>query len=234
MASPLESLIATTITTAFTDIFFDATLTQASTVYNCKAIFDKWQKFSIGVAHVSSYQVLILAKSLAVDPLIDDIVTLQDTAVEIASDLESKPAVEIDPARAVWTVRARPIEINPRIISIHRPGTIAAPGSTNVAVLVTPYSGQTIAAETSLYTGIKASIKYHSRGMRGTDPLPADVQRPGDWIVSIPLAANIPSGAICENDIVIDNTTPAARRYQVEAAYTHTIGWTLYCRFLKA
>lgn len=121
----------------------------------------------------------------------------------------------------------------PRKIAIHRPGPIATPGIANVATLVSGYSGETIAAETVLYTGIPASIQYVARDMRGTAPLPADVQRPGGWSVYIPLSANISIGGINENDIVIDDTNPP-RRYQVEAAYNHPLGWKLHCRYLKA
>lgn len=118
-----------------------------------------------------------------------------------------------------------------RTIAIHRPAVIAAPGSANVATLVSAYSGDTIASETVLFTGIAASIQYKDRDLRATAPLPADTTRPGGWNIYIPRAAGIDEGAITENDVVIDEV---GRRYQVEAAYPHPLGWKLHCRFLKA
>lgn len=123
--------------------------------------------------------------------------------------------------------------IYPRTIAITRPGTIAAPGSTNVATLVPDYSGQTIAEETTLYSGIKASIQFSSRTTRPTQSLPADTHRVGGWHVYIPLSEAIPNGGITEHDIVTDDTVPP-RRYQVESAYNNELGWKLSCRHLKA
>jgi hypothetical protein len=121
----------------------------------------------------------------------------------------------------------------PRTIAVHRPGAVATPGSSNVATLVTGYSGETIAAETVIYSGLPASIQYKDRDIRPTSPLPADTSRPGGWHVYIPLSANVPNGGITENDVVVDDTVPP-RRYQVEAAYNNPLGWKLHCRYLKA
>jgi hypothetical protein len=119
----------------------------------------------------------------------------------------------------------------PRTIEIHRPGVVAAPGSANVATLVASYSGETIATETVLFTGIPASIQYKDRDLRPTSPLPADATRPGGWNIYIPLSAGIANGSVAENDIVVDEV---GRRYQIEAAYNHPLGWKFHCRFLKA
>lgn len=121
----------------------------------------------------------------------------------------------------------------PRTISIHRPAVLAAPGGTNVATLVSAYSGETIASETVVLSGLPASIQYNSGDTRGTAPLPADVQKPGGWNIYLPLSAGVPNGGITEDDVVVDDTIPP-RRYQVEAAYSHPMGWKLHCRYLKA
>lgn len=118
-----------------------------------------------------------------------------------------------------------------RTISINHPNPVAAPGAVNVATLVTNYSGVTEANEAVLFSGIPASIQYKDRDLRPTAPLPADSMRPGGWNIYIPLSAGIVAGQINEDDIVVDDV---GRRYQIEAAYPHILGWKLHCRFLKA
>jgi hypothetical protein len=127
-----------------------------------------------------------------------------------------------------WTLATA---IYSRTIAIHRPGVIAAPGATNVATLVNTYSGETIAAETVLFTGIPASIQYKDRDLRPTSPLPADTTRPGGWNVYVPASAGITPGDVTENDLIIAEN---GDRYQVEAAYPNIMGWKFHCRFLKA
>ncbi|MGH6821933.1 MAG: hypothetical protein ACRECU_13985 [Methylocella sp.] len=118
-----------------------------------------------------------------------------------------------------------------RTISIRRPNAIASPGSSAVSVLVDAYSGLTAADETAIYTGLPASVQWQAESGRPTPPLPGDTVRSGGWNIYLPKSVNIAPGAINENDIIVDD---AGRRYQIDAAYPHNLGWKLRCRFLKA
>lgn len=127
-----------------------------------------------------------------------------------------------------WTLATA---IYSRVIAIHRPGAVAASGGTNVATLVSRYSGGTIASETVLFTGLPASIQYKDRDIRPTSPIPGDIARPGGYNIYIPASAGIQPNGVTENDIVIAEN---GDRYQVEAAYPNVMGWKLHCRYLKA
>lgn len=124
MASPLAGSLAKTIGGAFKGLFLDATLSRTSsaagandwtpgaattTDYTCKAIHDKWGAIwlSGGLVAADDVKLLILAASVTVKPMAGDVVTIRGEAFTIVSDGGSKPAVETDPAQAVWTCRAR-------------------------------------------------------------------------------------------------------------------------------
>lgn len=118
-----------------------------------------------------------------------------------------------------------------RTISIRRSNALIAVGSSNVSTLASSYSGLTVAAETTIYSGLPASIQWQTEAYRPTTNLPGDTTRSGGWNIYLPKSVNIVAGAINENDIVVDDV---GRRYQVYEAYPHNLGWKLRCRFLKA
>lgn len=119
MTSPISGLAAT-VYGALKNIFLDATLTRqvvldtspaydpldppapTPVTYTCKAIRDKYSSFdklntNIGT---SDSKILILADSLAVTPIGNDIITIQGASFLVIS-------VDVDPANAVWTIQGR-------------------------------------------------------------------------------------------------------------------------------
>ena len=114
MTSFLAGSLARSIGKAFADVFFDATLTRAGAAYPCKGLISKWGKYP-GASSTTepTFEVLILAKSLAIEPAQGDVVALQGQSFTIFSGSKTKMAVSLDPAGAVWTV------------------LVGAPGSTN-------------------------------------------------------------------------------------------------------
>lgn len=225
MASPLEGAIAATINSAFQNLFINATLTRGVTVYTCKAIFDKWQKFLRGPDTASTYQILVLADSLAIQPLINDIITLQGITALITSDIESKPAIEIDPAGAVWILRSRYIETYTRFISIYRENQQLVAGNAG-------YLGHSRSTETLLFSGIASSLQCQKVGTQrsGDGRLVDDPPGPVRWDVYIS-STDIAKGQIVSRDIIVDDE---ANRYQVVAAYWTPAGWKIQTIRLEA
>ena len=127
-----------------------------------------------------------------------------------------------DPIKPILCVNAS------RTLTISRQNTIAAPGSSNVATLVTAYSGDTIANETAIYQSWPGVLAYVDKSMWPAVQLPADTTKPGGWKILLPAIPGFP--AIMENDIVTDDS---GKRYQVDAAWMDDI-WILHARFLKA
>lgn len=113
----------------------------------------------------------------------------------------------------------------PRIVAISRP---VAPSGTGFV----GYSGTTPTNETVVLSGVSASIqvKTTSSRERATD-LPAAPPSPIVWNVIIPLSENIAVGTIKDRDIVTDDV---GDRYQIEAAYWNSLGWSLACIRLEA
>lgn len=119
--------------------------------------------------------------------------------------------------------------IYPRTVAITRPNT-------NSSVGAQPYSGVQQSNETSIATGLSASIQMKRGGPRPTAGLPADVHDVGLWIVFIPNASAqaggvASSGAILDRDVVTDDN---GLRYQVTHAYWNSLGWQLTCEKLEA
>jgi hypothetical protein len=122
MASPLAT-VAATIGKAMSSTFFAATLTRhtaaaivdpadpaapTETGYSCRALIDDYSITlkADGVIDAEDRQVLILASTLSVAPIVGDIVTIS----EGPHDGESFALLWIgtDPARAVWSCRGHP------------------------------------------------------------------------------------------------------------------------------
>src|SRR5450631_1390586 len=225
MVSPLEGAIAATINSAFQNLFIDATLTRGAAVYTCKAIFDKWQKFLRGPSTSSTYQILVLADSLSVEPLINDVITLQGITALITSDLEVKPAIEKDPAGAVWVLRSRAIEAYTRLISIYRENQQLVAGNAG-------YLGHKRTTEALLFSGIAASLQCQKVGTQrsGDGRLADDPPGPVRWDVYIS-ATDILKGQIVSRDIIVDDE---ANRYQVVASYWTPSGWKIQTIRLEA
>ncbi len=123
MTSPLLGSLATTIGNAMASLFLDATLTRdvpgtitdpadppapTQATFTCKAIEEQ---FSIGLmagglVAGGDIQVLILANSLATEPLPLDRITIRGVTVTIVpADAAGRRAVTSDPARATWSCR---------------------------------------------------------------------------------------------------------------------------------
>lgn len=129
MTSPLVSSLKATVGAAFSNLFMDATLSRASSSgrtdpfdpssgtsatasYSCKAIHDEWGFGYVrdGLVSVEDLKILILASSLAVEPKPGDRISIPDrsfVATIVPEGTVGQKAVETDPAKAVWTCRAR-------------------------------------------------------------------------------------------------------------------------------
>jgi hypothetical protein len=124
MTSPLETQIAAHINKALANVFLPATLTRttraaganawtpgAATVtnYACKAIHDEWHHSWItgGMIGADEVKLLILAGSLAVEPIVGDVVTIRSEAFTIVPGGSGKAPITTDPAKAAWVCRAK-------------------------------------------------------------------------------------------------------------------------------
>jgi hypothetical protein len=109
----------------------------------------------------------------------------------------------------------------PRTVSIRRPTA-----QTGVGALA--YSGETEANESTVATGLRASIQHRSgRGQRGY--LPADAPNRAEFYIFIP-KSDLAEGATTERDIVVDDL---GKRYQISAAYWNSLGYRLYAELLQ-
>lgn len=114
--------------------------------------------------------------------------------------------------------------IYPRTITVSRPIPPAGVG-------VVGYSGTNPTNETVVVAGVPASIQVKRPSSRTANDLPASAPSPILWNVLIPLSANIAVGTLKDRDIVTDD---AGDRYQVEAAYWNSLGWSLLSIRLEA
>jgi hypothetical protein len=121
MTSPLAGSLARTIGKALAPVFLPATLTRGSTLYPCRGIYEQWGKASGagGVITNPDVKALLLANSLAVEPNAGDVVSLQGTTFVVVSNIDTKPAVSTDPARATWSLLGKfvagaglPVDVN--------------------------------------------------------------------------------------------------------------------------
>src|SRR5262249_16656168 len=110
----------------------------------------------------------------------------------------------------------------PRIISIRRPISVASVG-------LVAYSGEVETNESTLFTGLPASIQHRSgRGSHGAN-LPADTPNRADFHIFVPRAAAA-LGSVQERDIIVDDI---GNRYQVIAAYWNSLGYRLFAELLQ-
>ena len=124
MTSFLSGSLAKSIGKAFKSTFLDAVLTRdnataggtpydpsptSAATYPCKAIFAQWSDYIVagGLVKGADRKILILATSLAIVPDIGDRVTIDGVTLTIYSEGEGRAAVTTDPAKAIWTARAR-------------------------------------------------------------------------------------------------------------------------------
>jgi hypothetical protein len=220
MASPLAGSLAATIGKAFAPIFLPATLTRGATVYPCKAIFTKWGKYS-GAQYVltsTSYVILVLAASLAVEPAKGDVIVLQGTTSIVVS-YNKNPAVSRDPAVATYTLLCQDQAITsgalgdwPRVIRIMRPAQITPNAAPTGGIK--PYQGETKAGETSVISGIACSILIGSAGRtKLAEDLPDDSPKV-QWVIEIPTNELVTLPMIWEGDRIYDDL---GRQFEVSA-----------------
>jgi hypothetical protein len=125
MASILENNLAQLVADAFVsaDLFLNATLTRevpgvaadpadppapTTTAYPCKAIEDTWSKGLLagGLVRGTDVRILILAKTLAVEPKPEDRITIRGATYRVVpAGIGGLAAVQTDPARATWELR---------------------------------------------------------------------------------------------------------------------------------
>lgn len=123
MTSPLLGSLAKTMAKALGPIFLDATYEidtpgdgpaydpgpPATKTYPCKAIEDDWGAYyrQGGLVSGDDRKILVLAKTLAVEPQEGGRFTIRGRTFVVYSNGEGQPAVASDPALAAWECRAR-------------------------------------------------------------------------------------------------------------------------------
>lgn len=110
----------------------------------------------------------------------------------------------------------------PRTISIRRPAAQSGEGAL-------AYGGQTQSGETSVETGVPASIQERREGQKSQVGLPGDGTKP-TWYVFIPRSA-LALGVVKDRDVVVDDQ---GERYQVIANYWDSLGYRLTAERLEA
>ncbi|GJE00552.1 hypothetical protein [Methylobacterium isbiliense] len=123
MPSPLAGSLAKTIAKALSPAMLPVTLHRdgaatgpaydpsigAPQAYPCRGFRDEWSAYSRqgGLVAARDWKVVILARTLAVEPQEGDRVTIQGVTLQVYSDGEGQPAVTSDPATATWELRCR-------------------------------------------------------------------------------------------------------------------------------
>lgn len=123
MTSPLLGSLAATIGSAMSSLFLDATLTRfvpnpgpdpadplppTAVTYSCKAIEEEYSSGvrGQGLVAATDINVLILASTLAVEPVSGDQLTIRARTVTIVpASAAGIKAVRSDPAKATWQCR---------------------------------------------------------------------------------------------------------------------------------
>ena len=109
----------------------------------------------------------------------------------------------------------------PRTVAITRPTSAPSVG-------LQAYGGTVVASETSVATGLSASIQLKKQQGASDDPgLPGNAGRT-QWRIFIPATA---LGLIETRDVVTDDL---GQRYQVTGPYWNSLGHTLLCERLEA
>jgi len=108
----------------------------------------------------------------------------------------------------------------PRVIVVTRPSAPVGAGYTG------GYAGALKSTETAVVSGIAANIQAKTtmgRTLAGT--LPSAAPGPIVWRVFIALGL-VADGVIKDRDIITDDL---GRRFQIEAAYSNSMGWNIAC-----
>ena len=195
MTSPLAGSLARTIGKALAPVFLPATLTRGGTLYPCRGIYEQWGKGSGpgGALTNPDVKALLLANSLAVEPNVGDVVTLQGSTFVVVSNVDTKQAVSTDPARATWSLIGKFVGTNglPVDVGAAYADTAAALGSpfalhrsTASSPLATP-PFETLPA---VFTNAKASGFSFTKGQGFEDVLwtaliDGSQVRVGDYLV---------------------------------------------------
>lgn len=107
----------------------------------------------------------------------------------------------------------------PRTITIKREAAMTAVGD------VGSYGGTRASTETTIASGLPASIQYYSTSLPNESGLPGNAYGRGRWRIFIPIeGGGVKSLGIQRADIVIDET---GERYQVHAPWPDSLGWNL-------
>lgn len=113
----------------------------------------------------------------------------------------------------------------PRTIAVTRPTEPSNVGDVG-------YSGLEIAEETSVVSGLPASIQVKTTSSRErSSNLPGSPPAPIVWEIYIPREAGVTANTIQDRDVITDEF---GRRFQIEAAYFHPMGWTIAAVRLEA
>jgi hypothetical protein len=110
-----------------------------------------------------------------------------------------------------------------RLVAITRPNTDNAVGAQ-------PYSGTTEANETTIVSGLPASIQFTGRLSTPLGGTPSDATDRAGFRIMIPASAAA-EGLITERDIATDDL---GKRYQVFAAWWDVQGYNLQVELLEA
>ncbi len=113
--------------------------------------------------------------------------------------------------------------VYPRTISVKRIAAVSAAGNQG-------YRNPQQSLETSILTGLPASIQFDTHGSRPLPAVPDDTQGRTMWRIFIP-KRSAALGQIQKNDIVVDDQ---GTRYQVEAPYWNSLGYALRAELLAS
>lgn len=123
MASPLLGSIAQAVASALSGVFLDATLSRSvaavggdpadpapptTSIFTCKAIEEQYSSYdrANGLVGAKDVRILILAATLAVEPLPLDRIVVRGKTYTIAPGGDAGIAsVQSDPAKATWLCR---------------------------------------------------------------------------------------------------------------------------------
>jgi hypothetical protein len=111
----------------------------------------------------------------------------------------------------------------PRTVAITRPNTQLGPDDQG-------YLAATEGNETSIATGLPASIQQTREPGKPEGGTPSDAPNRTVWNIFVP-AASLALGGTTERDIVTDDL---GKRYVVIAAYWNSLGYRLRCELLEA
>ena len=112
----------------------------------------------------------------------------------------------------------------PRTIAVTRPSAPVGVGYTG------GYSGALKSTETPVVSGIAASVQAKTTMARPVaGALPSAAPGPIVWRVFIARGI-VADGVIKDRDIITDDL---GRRFQVEAAYSNSMGWNIACTALE-